>query len=99
MEIGSPIEDQCVRMFGMVYGNNLQSIEDIRAAFWIQNPAIIDGWERLAKSVMEVTTTGTFAHLSEKHKPKTLVEIFCPTKPEACHFYHASQEEQERMAQ
>lgn len=99
MEIGSPVEDQCVRMWRLVYSNAGISFDEARVAFHMQNPAIIDGWERLAKSVMEVTTTGTFAHLSEKHKPKTLVEIFCPTKPESCHFYHASQEEQDRMAQ
>ena len=100
MGIGSPIEEQCVRMFGMVWGNNLQSIEDIRATFHMQHPSIIAGWERLAKSVMEVTTPGTFNHVSEKHattSPDVTVNksYYCPPS----RLYNPSQEEQERMAQ
>ena len=69
MEIGSPIEEQCVRMFRLVYGNAALSLDDARRGFWIQHPAIIDGWERLAKSVMEVTTPKTFNHVSGRWFP------------------------------
>lgn len=64
--MNDPIEEQSVRMFGLVYGNPAQSLEDLRAAFRQQEPAIIDGWKKLARSVSNITTAQTLEFILTK---------------------------------
>lgn len=66
MTIGEPIEEQCVRMFGTVYGNPMQTLDDLRRQFYQQEMSVIAGWERLAQSVSRVTTPATLAHVMEQ---------------------------------
>lgn len=62
------IEDQCVRMFGLVYGNPAQTDEDLRRAYAQQEPSVISGWERLARNVNQVTTAATLEHVAEERR-------------------------------
>lgn len=67
MTIGDPIEEQCVKMFAVVYGNPAHTLDDSRRAFWQQDKAIIDGWERLARTLNKVTTAQTLEHVLEPY--------------------------------
>lgn len=65
MNIGDPIEAQCVRLWKMVFGHKRMTEEDARIEFWAQNPAYIEGWKRLAKKINRVTTIATLDHVEE----------------------------------
>lgn len=65
MNIGDPIEIQCVRLWKTVYGHKRMSDEDARARFWMQNPEAIDGWKKLAKKLNKVTSAATLEYIEE----------------------------------
>lgn len=66
MNTGDPIEEQGVWMFSKVYGNPGQSMEDLRVAFYQQEPSVVEGWKRLARSVDNITTLNTLEFLLTK---------------------------------
>lgn len=66
MEIGTPIEAQCVRLWKTVFGHKRMTDDEARGQFWAQNPAVIDGWKKLAKKINKVTTHQTMEHLEEE---------------------------------
>jgi hypothetical protein len=59
MNIGDPIEEQAVRLWCAVFGNVAMTLEEARRGFYQQEPSVIAGWERLARSVFAVTTPAT----------------------------------------
>lgn len=67
MEIGEPIEEQCVKLWQTVYGNIAMTLEDCRQAFHQQEPSVIEGWERLARRIGRVTTMQTLEHVGREH--------------------------------
>ncbi len=66
MTTSESIEDQCVRLWHTVYGNVGQTEEEARVAFLQQEPAIIEGWKRLARSIYHVTTAQTLDFILTK---------------------------------
>lgn len=65
MNIGDPIELQCVRLWKTVFGGKRMTDDEARREFWCQNPAVIDGWKKLAKKINKVTTVQTLEHVDE----------------------------------
>jgi hypothetical protein len=64
--MSDPLEEQCVRMYRIVYGNIEQSLDDARRAFQQQDKSIIEGWKRLARSVSTVTSAQTLEYISKR---------------------------------
>ncbi len=67
MTIGDTIEDpsdyQAIALYFVVYGNSQHSHNDLRFAFYQQEPSIIEGWKRLAKAINSVTTPQTLENI------------------------------------
>ena len=59
------IESQCVRLWKTVFGHKHLSEDDARREFYRQNPAVIDGWKKLAKKINRITTIQTLEHVDE----------------------------------
>ena len=68
MTIGDPIEAQCVKIWKLVFGHNGMSMDMARSSFWCQNPSVIEGWEKLAKSMNRITTQATIEHVARQER-------------------------------
>ena len=59
-------ELEAIEMFSMVFGNPAMSPFEVRNMFYQQEPSIIEGWYRLARSINRVTTHETLKHIASK---------------------------------
>jgi len=68
MNIGDPIETQCVKLWRTVYGHSGMSMDMARSHFWCQNTANIEGWEKLARTMNRITTQATVEHVAANER-------------------------------